>query len=112
MLNCGFDPQPNVSNLPRQVLHLLDLRQKRANIREAHAALQQAHETSRQTTLSLQLAEAAERQSKIVTVFTIITAVFLPLSFFASYFGMNVKDLSGEAANPYTSQDFWRVAGT
>ena len=34
-----------------------------------------------------------EDNSKTVLVFTVLTAIFLPLSFVTSYFGMNTKDI-------------------
>lgn len=40
-----------------------------------------------ETTLQVALARKAERQNKAILIFTIVTVVFLPLSFFTSYFG-------------------------
>ena len=44
-------------------------------------------------------AEVAAEQSRAVMVFTIFTIVFLPLSFFSSIFGMNVREWSGTDTN-------------
>ena len=52
---------------------LLDMKQKQANIVEAHLAREQT--------------EVAADQSRSVMIFTIFTIIFLPLSFFASVFG-------------------------
>ena len=52
---------------------LLDMKQKQANIVEAHFARKQT--------------EVAADQSRSVMIFTIFTIIFLPLSFFASVFG-------------------------
>ena len=42
-------------------------------------------------------------------VFTIVTVIFLPLSFFTSYYGMNLKDI----VNTTNGQGyFWKVCGT
>ena len=65
---------------------LLDMKQKHSNIIEAHMAREQT--------------ETAAEQSRSVMIFTIITIIFLPLSFFSSIFGMNVKDWSGTETNP------------
>lgn len=64
---------------------LLDMKQKQANIVEAHLAREQT--------------EVAADQSRSVMIFTIFTIIFLPLSFFASVFGINAKEWSGESKN-------------
>ncbi|MCJ1421829.1 hypothetical protein MMC32_008196 [Xylographa parallela] len=64
---------------------LLDMKQKQANIVEAHLAREQT--------------EVAADQSRSVMIFTIFTIIFLPLSFFASVFGMNVSEWSGVDSN-------------
>lgn len=38
-----------------------------------------------------ELAVAAESNNKAILVFTVVTTIFLPLSFFTSYYGMNLK---------------------
>lgn len=43
-----------------------------------------AKQTKEETVIQVRMAERAEEQSKSVLVFTIITTVFLPLSFFTS----------------------------
>jgi Mg2+ and Co2+ transporter CorA len=42
-------------------------------------------------------------------VFTGVTIIFLPLSFFTSYFGMNLK---GIASTSKTEGYFWEVCGS
>ena len=59
---------------------LLDMKQKQANIVEAHLAREQT--------------EVAADQSRSVMIFTIFTIIFLPLSFFASVFGINSREWS------------------
>ena len=61
------------------------MKQKQANIVEAHLAREQT--------------EVAANQSRSVMIFTIFTIIFLPLSFFASIFGMNVREWSGTDTN-------------
>ena len=55
---------------------VLDLKQKHANAVEARFQRKQAEETA--------------RQGQTIMVFTIVTIVFLPLSFLASFFAINV----------------------
>ncbi|KAJ5578447.1 uncharacterized protein N7459_007411 [Penicillium hispanicum] len=59
------------------ITDLLDLKQKHANAFEARFARDQAAGTT--------------RQSKTIMVFTIVTIVFLPLSFITSIFTINMK---------------------
>ncbi|KAL2289252.1 hypothetical protein FJTKL_02269 [Diaporthe vaccinii] len=69
------------------LLGLLDLEQKAASLGEA-----------RVTT----------KQGQAVMLFTIVTIVFLPLSFFTSYFGQNVVEFTGDNKNPKASE-VWKV---
>lgn len=41
-------------------------------------------------------------------VFTVVTVVFLPLSFFTSYFGMNIQGITTTTKN---ERYFWMVCG-
>ncbi|KAF2822899.1 hypothetical protein CC86DRAFT_469513 [Ophiobolus disseminans] len=59
--------------------------------------------------LDLKSKAASLGQGQVVLLFTIVTIIFLPLSFFTSYFGQNVSELTGEANNP-KSWDLWRTA--
>ncbi|KAJ5096769.1 hypothetical protein N7456_007490 [Penicillium angulare] len=73
------------------ITDLLDLKQKHANAFEARFARDQAAGTS--------------RQSKTIMVFTIVTIVFLPLSFITSIFTINLnafKDLTLGYVAKYT----------
>lgn len=54
---------------------------------------------------NLEIAE--EGQSKAILVFTLVTIIFLPLSFVASLFGMNTTDIRGTDRN---QSIFWVVA--
>jgi ankyrin repeat protein/Mg2+ and Co2+ transporter CorA len=60
------------------ITDLLDLKQKHANAFEARFARDQAAGTA--------------RQSQTIMVFTIVTIVFLPLSFIAALFTINIKE--------------------
>ncbi|KAI9844689.1 MAG: hypothetical protein M1837_005431 [Sclerophora amabilis] len=55
-----------------------------------------------------ELAIVADSQNNAVLVFAGVTTVFLPLSFFTSYFGMNLK---GIADTDHTERYFWAVCG-
>ena len=57
------------------------MKQKQANVVEAHLTREQT--------------EVAADQSRSVMIFTIFTIIFLPLSFFASVFGINARDWGG-----------------
>jgi len=65
---------------------LLDLKQKNANVVEVALARKAADRTA--------------QQSRAVMTFTVFTVFFLPLSFFTSLFGMNVREWSGTGTNP------------
>ena len=60
------------------ITDMLDLKQKHANAFEARFARDQAAGTA--------------RQSQTIMVFTIVTIVFLPLSFIAAFFAINIRE--------------------
>jgi hypothetical protein len=62
----------------RSITDLLDLKQKHANAFEARFARDQAAGTT--------------RQGKTIMMFTIVTIIFLPLSFIASFFAINIEE--------------------
>ncbi|KAE9368720.1 hypothetical protein N431DRAFT_63393 [Stipitochalara longipes BDJ] len=71
------------------ITDMLDLKQKHANAFEARFARDQAAGTA--------------RQSQTIMVFTIVTIVFLPLSFIAAFFAINVREfprLDGNSSLP------------
>ena len=74
---------------------LLDMKQKQASIVEAHLARDQL-------TLAREQTEAAVEQSHVIMIFTIVTIIFLPLSFFASVFGINSAEWASQP-NAYPS---------
>ncbi|MCJ1397255.1 hypothetical protein MMC11_000447 [Xylographa trunciseda] len=79
-----------------------------SNIETARHQSQLARKMAQETTLQVALARKAERQNKAILIFTIITVVFLPLSFFTSYFGMNTSDVREMDGGQGL---FWAVAG-
>ncbi|KAL8728499.1 MAG: hypothetical protein Q9181_005324 [Wetmoreana brouardii] len=66
--------------------HLLDLKQKHANAFEARFARDQAAYTG--------------RQGQTIMVFTLVTIVFLPMSFIAAVFAIPVRDFPHRDGNP------------
>jgi hypothetical protein len=58
--------------------HLLDLQQKQATVWEARSTREGARATS--------------RQGNVMVIFTMVTIIFLPLSFCASFFALDVKE--------------------
>ncbi|KAI0183369.1 hypothetical protein EV127DRAFT_447236 [Xylaria flabelliformis] len=62
---------------------LLDLKQKQASISEALASVSYAKK-------SVEQAEETARQGRTLTLFTVVTIVFLPLSFLAAFFAINI----------------------
>ncbi|KAL2823400.1 amidase signature domain-containing protein [Aspergillus cavernicola] len=72
------------------ITDLLDLKQKHANAFEARFARDQAAGTT--------------RQGKILMVFTIVTIVFLPLSFITSIFTINMPEFENRLDLPYVAK--------
>lgn len=71
----------------KSITDLLDLKQKHANAFEARFARDQAAGTA--------------RQSQVIMVFTVVTIVFLPLSFIAAFFSINVREFpQGDGGEP------------
>ncbi|KAH7163452.1 hypothetical protein B0J13DRAFT_634753 [Dactylonectria estremocensis] len=62
-----------------------------------------------QQQIALNEARTLRFQSRSVFIFTAITTIFVPLSFFTSYFSMDVASV---LASPYNSQYFWMVGGS
>ena len=56
-----------------------------------------------------ELAIVSDSQNKAILVFTGVTIVFLPLSFFTSYYGMN---LTGIATTAKDETWFWKICGS
>ncbi|KAH6651973.1 hypothetical protein BKA67DRAFT_660747 [Truncatella angustata] len=73
------------------VKDLLDLKSQQAGVFQAWQAMKQSEETTRQGTS--------------IMIFTVVTIVFLPLSFMSSVFGMNAKEFSDDDGNTMTISD-------
>jgi hypothetical protein len=56
-----------------------------------------------------ELAIDADAQNKAILVLACVTTIFLPLSFFTSYFGMNLK---GVRETDRSESYFWEVCGS
>ncbi|KAK1147005.1 hypothetical protein N8T08_002333 [Aspergillus melleus] len=85
-----LEMKDNAYSAQKDAESLLDIKQEQANIDESRMARWQA--------------EVTRDQSQSVMVFTIFTVIFLPLSFFTSLFGINVREWSGEETNLTMSQ--------
>ncbi|GAB1319320.1 hypothetical protein MFIFM68171_09530 [Madurella fahalii] len=70
----------------KDLCDLLDLKQKQASVSAALSARQEAKETA--------------KQGKTILLFTIITILFLPLSFIAAIFSMNAHEIIPESNRP------------
>ncbi|KAH8912070.1 hypothetical protein BR93DRAFT_57252 [Coniochaeta sp. PMI_546] len=70
--------------------HLLDLKQKHSNALEARFARDQA--------------VIAAKQGQTIMVFTIVTIIFLPMSFIAAFFAINVEEWQGTLTLPYVTK--------
>jgi hypothetical protein len=62
--------------------HLLDLQQKQATVWEARSTREGARATS--------------RQGNVMVIFTMVTIIFLPLSFMASFFALDIKEFPAD----------------
>ena len=56
-----------------------------------------------------ELSIVSDGQNKAILIFTIVTTIFLPLSFFTSYFGMNIAGVANTKEN---QSYFWKVCGS
>ncbi|KAI8631550.1 hypothetical protein F5Y19DRAFT_473222 [Xylariaceae sp. FL1651] len=72
------------------VLHLLGMKQQQAGVVQAWQAVKQSQESI--------------KQGRSIMTFTLVTIIFLPLSFLSSVFGMNNKEFGG-SDNPWSISD-------
>jgi Mg2+ and Co2+ transporter CorA len=91
------NPLKDISRMSEQaeriyisITDLLDLKQKHANAFEARFARDQAVGTI--------------RQGRTILVFTIVTVIFLPLTFIAGVFAINLEDWPAPLTLPYVSE--------
>lgn len=86
--------------IQRNLFDLLDLQQKEENLYEAQSANQQALFAAKQALAAQDQVDATNAQSQIIVIFTVVTIFFLPLSFFTSFYGMDILDKnSGDGTN-------------
>jgi Mg2+ and Co2+ transporter CorA len=74
------------------LLQVLDLKQKHANALEARFQRDQAQATAKQALITA-------KQGQILMSFTIVTIFFLPMSFMASFFTINVIEFPHDPSN-------------
>jgi Mg2+ and Co2+ transporter CorA len=75
---------------------VLDLKQKHANALEARFQRDQAQDTA--------------RQGQTIMIFTLVTIIFLPMSFIASFFAINIVDFPHDFSNGNTGLPLGYVA--
>jgi CorA-like Mg2+ transporter protein len=75
----------NAHRTYKNINNLFDMKQRQANVLEAH--------------YSRKVAQDSGRQSTTIMVFTIVTIVFLPLSFMSSFFAISVKEFPRDGNN-------------
>lgn len=95
-------------SLERKVDRYLDVLLQFRVLEQQELTVSQSHLATQQQTLAIDEARSSRVQSKSIFIFTAITIIFLPLSFFTSYFGMNLTDI---ARTVHTSTYFWEMAG-
>lgn len=81
--------------LYKSLTDLLDLKQKHSNALEARFASEQAL--------------AAAKEGQTVMVFTIVTIIFMPMSFIAAYFGINIDSFGDSLPHSYVAT--WTFGG-
>ncbi|KAF7885659.1 uncharacterized protein EAF02_004168 [Botrytis sinoallii] len=87
----GYLPLGISERIPSiQLNHLLDLKQKQANISEAESAHRQATESLELTRFAQVQADQSSQQGKTLMIFTVVTILFLPLSFVAAFFAIEM----------------------
>ena len=94
-------------SLKSQVDRYLDLLIQFRVLDQQQLALRQSDMAVKQQALAVQEAKTARAQAQSVSVFTFITVLFLPLTFFTSYFGIHLTDVDNKGLN---STYFWAVS--
>ncbi|KAH6694848.1 hypothetical protein BKA61DRAFT_256314 [Leptodontidium sp. MPI-SDFR-AT-0119] len=92
--------QRDINAIYDSINHLLDLKQKNANVFEAVQARLEAEETT--------------AQGRTIMVFTIVTIIFLPMSFLTSLYALQVDSFPHDGGDfIYPSKWIWsRIFGT
>ncbi|KAH7413534.1 hypothetical protein BKA64DRAFT_356615 [Cadophora sp. MPI-SDFR-AT-0126] len=88
--------EKSASYVSEQLNDLLNLKQQQASIMQARYALLRSDESA--------------LQSRTIMLFTVVTIIFLPLSFMSSVFGMNASDFSTpEGGNRMTLSEMFKL---
>lgn len=69
----------------KNINNLFDMKQRQANVLEAH--------------YSRKVAQDSSRQSTTIMVFTVVTIIFLPLSFMSSFYTLPIKEFPRDPPN-------------
>jgi Mg2+ and Co2+ transporter CorA len=96
-------------SLARKVDRHLDVLLQFRVLEQQELTISQRHMATQQQNLAIEEAKSSRVQSRSVMIFTAITIIFLPLSFFTWYFGMNLTDI---VKTEHDSRYFWMVAGS
>ncbi len=75
-------------------------------LEQQELAIEQRAIASQQQNLAVEEAKSSRVQARSVVIFTALTIIFLPLSFFTSYFGIGLTDVPG-----IDSKFFWTITG-
>ncbi|KAI0152258.1 hypothetical protein F4776DRAFT_659182 [Hypoxylon sp. NC0597] len=75
----------------KMLITLLDLKQKQASISEAFSARKQTENGAYYAQKQAEQAEETAKQGRTLLLFTVVTILFLPLSFMAAFFAININ---------------------
>ncbi|PGH19656.1 hypothetical protein AJ80_03811 [Polytolypa hystricis UAMH7299] len=95
-------------SLKDKVARHLDIMIQFRVLEQQELAVKQRDLAVEQQNLATIEAKNSRLQSRSIFLFTAITIIFLPLSFFTSYFGMNFTDIRD---TKHSSRFFWRISG-
>ncbi|KAF3760040.1 hypothetical protein M406DRAFT_335251 [Cryphonectria parasitica EP155] len=99
-------PTPDVDPLLMEIhSNVEDLEDMRRSANDISASV-----TVVQAWQSMKQGEDTQRQNVTLLVFTVVTVIFLPMSFISSVFGMNNKEIAGPEAPMTLSEQFkWMI---
>ncbi|CAN8099884.1 unnamed protein product [Discula destructiva] len=114
-INCTSDVEPLLMEIHSNIEDIEDMRRSADDISgslDYLISLKQQQVTVVQAWQSMRQGEDNQRQNITLLVFTVVTVVFLPMSFISSVFGMNNKEIAGPSAPMTLSQQFkWMSMG-
>ncbi|PSR80342.1 hypothetical protein BD289DRAFT_440919 [Coniella lustricola] len=103
------DVEPLIMEMQANIEDLEDMRRSADDISASLdylISLKQQQVTVVQAWQSMRQGEDTQRQNVTLLVFTVVTVVFLPMSFISSIFGMNNKEIAGPEAPMTLSEQF------